>query len=370
MVVVVLLVAVAAGSTSSKTIAAAPIPAPKPVDCTTRTPGVAYPLRVRGRHLVDARGRPFLINGDAAWSLIAQLRDDDVDRYLDDRKARGFNAVLVNLIEHTYASKAPANIYGTQPFRVDGDFSTPNEAYFAHADSVIQKAAARGMLVLLAPAYFGYSGDGWYDAIQANGAQRMEQYGRYVGERYSGCRNIIWVIGGDRTPKDTSTGDALAHGILAADPKALMTAHADSEAPVDRIWGAYKWLGVNSLFTYEGVWPRAVALYKRSAKPFFLIESAYENDGWNRQTPARMRTQAYQAILGGATGQVFGNNPIWHFDWTGLLLVGGVSDDLAERPRAGGLEIDDRVAEDLFDVPVVRDDAGREGYLRHRGTLE
>ena len=128
MVAVVLLVAVAAGGTSSTTTAAA-IPAPKRVDCTNRTAGVAYPLRVRGRHLVDARGRPFLINGDSAWSLIAQLRDDDVDRYLDDRKARGFNAVLVSLIEHTYASKAPADIYGTQPFRVDDDFTTPNEAY-------------------------------------------------------------------------------------------------------------------------------------------------------------------------------------------------------------------------------------------------
>jgi uncharacterized protein DUF4038/collagenase-like protein with putative collagen-binding domain len=316
MVAVVLLVAVAAGGTSSTTTAAA-IPTPKRVDCKTRTADVAYPLRVRGRHLVDARGRPFLMNGDSAWSLIAQLHDDDVDRYLDDRKARGFNAVLVNLIEHTYASKAPADIYGAQPFRVDGDFTTPNEAYFEHADSVIQNAAARGMLVLLAPAYFGYSGDGWYDAIVANGPQRMEQYGRYVGERYAACRNIIWVIGGDRTPKDTATGDALARGILAADPKALLTAHADSEAPVDRIWGKYEWLGVNSLFTYKGVWPRAVALYKRSAKPFFLIESAYENDGWNPQTPTRMRTQAYQAILGGATGHVFGNNPIWHFDGPG-----------------------------------------------------
>ena len=104
-------------------------PGAETVDCTNRTAGVAYPLRVRGGHLVDARGRPFLINGDSAWSLIAQLRDDDVDRYLDDRKARGFNAVLVSLIEHTYASKAPADIYGTQPFRVDDDFTTPNEAY-------------------------------------------------------------------------------------------------------------------------------------------------------------------------------------------------------------------------------------------------
>ena len=55
----------------------------------------------------------------------------------------------------------------------------------------------------------------------------------------------------------------------------------------------------------------------QSAKPFFLIESAYENDGWHEQTPTRMRAQAYQAILAGATGHVFGNNPLWHFDGPG-----------------------------------------------------
>jgi hypothetical protein len=179
------------------------------------------------------------------------------------------------------------------------------------------KVAARGMLLFLTPAYFGYSNDGWYSTIEANGVRKMEQYGRYIGTRYAACRNIIWVIGGDRTPPETKTGDALARGILAGQPGALLTAHANSEAEVDRIWGKYPWLSINSLFTYKAVWPRAVALYHRSSKPFFLIESAYENDGFNAQTPTRMRTQAYQAILAGSTGELFGNNPIWHFDGPG-----------------------------------------------------
>ena len=50
--------------------------------------------------------------------------------------------------------------------------------------------------------------------------------------------------------------------------------------------------------------------------PFFLIESAYENE--HAATEQRLRTQAYQAILSGAAGQIFGNNPIWHFDSGGL----------------------------------------------------
>jgi hypothetical protein len=50
--------------------------------------------------------------------------------------------------------------------------------------------------------------------------------------------------------------------------------------------------------------------------PFFLIESAYEHE--HEASEQRLRTQAYQAVLSGAAGQVFGNNPIWHFDGPGI----------------------------------------------------
>jgi hypothetical protein len=51
--------------------------------------------------------------------------------------------------------------------------------------------------------------------------------------------------------------------------------------------------------------------------PFFLIESVYENE--HDTTEERLRTDAYHAVLSGAAGQVFGNNPIWHFDGPGLF---------------------------------------------------
>jgi hypothetical protein len=50
--------------------------------------------------------------------------------------------------------------------------------------------------------------------------------------------------------------------------------------------------------------------------PFILLESVYENE--HGAGELRVRTQAYAALLAGACGQVFGNNPIWHFDGPGL----------------------------------------------------
>jgi len=92
------------------------------------------------------------ITGDAAWSLIAQPSDADVDIYLEDRASRGFNAIIVNLIEHQYADHAPADFYGDAPFS-GPSFLDSNERYFAHADSVIRRAAGEG--ISLFPVYLG-----------------------------------------------------------------------------------------------------------------------------------------------------------------------------------------------------------------------
>ena len=50
----------------------------------------------------------------------------------------------------------------------------------------------------------------------------------------------------------------------------------------------------------------------RPARPFVLIETLYE--GEHDAKPERIRRQSWTAILSGAAGQFFGNNPIWHFD--------------------------------------------------------
>jgi hypothetical protein len=284
-------------------------------------PVAAFPLRIAAgrRHLEDAAGEPFLIHGDAAWSLIAQLTREDARRYLDDRQARGFNAVLVNLLEHRFSSHPPANAYGHRPFLTPGDFATPNEDYFAHADWVIRKAAARGILVLLTPAYLGYQGstDGWYGEMAANGPAKLTAYGQYLGRRYGGFNNIIWVHGGDFNPPRKELVRAIAEGIRELAPRSLHTAHCSPETAAIGYWQGEPWLHLDNIYTYGSVRTAAREAHARSdGMPFFLIESAYENE--HGAGELRVRTQAWQALLAGACGHVYGNNPIWHFDGPGL----------------------------------------------------
>jgi len=286
-----------------------------------------FPLKTadNGRFLIDQKGEPFLVVGDTAWSLIVQLSEDDIDRYLEDRQRRGFNSIIVNLIEHKFSTNPPKTLAGLAPFVTAGDFSTPNPAYFDFARKVVEKANQRGIVVWLFPAYLGYGGgdQGFFPEMMASGRESLRGYGRFVGKRLRDLPNIVWVMGGDFTPKqdDQWAVAEMAEGIQAEDSTHLMTGHGSPKDSAVAAFGEQKWLSVNSAYSYEKTLFRPVqAEYKRRpVRPFVLIESTYE--GEHNSTPDQIRRQAYWAMLGGACGQFFGNNPMWHFDGPGLYPV-------------------------------------------------
>ena len=277
----------------------------------------AYPLKVSadGRLLVDQRDEPFLVQGDAAWGLIAAATIEDAELYLENRKQKGFNAVLVKLLEHRFVDRPPLNIYGHGPFTTPGDFSTPNEAYFAHVDRVIRKANEKNILVLLAPAYLGFEGgnEGWFREMKANGTVKLRNYGRYLGNRYKVFPNILWVEAGDFNPPTPELVRAVAEGILDNDPDHLHTAHCGRRNSAIDCFPDEDWLTVNASYTSFITYEKVLEDYQRTPfKPFFLLDAQYENE--NGSTSTSLRAQAYWAILSGAQGQLFGNNPVWVFD--------------------------------------------------------
>jgi len=305
------------------------------VSSAVRAP--VYPLKLGPagtRYLVDQNGVPFFWSGDAAWSLIAQLSLADANQYLDDRQAKGFDVVLVNLIEHKFATHAPADIAHDAPF-TGRPFATPNEAYFSHADDVIRAAASHGMTVLLAPLYLGFQcGDeGWCSEVQAATSAELHSWGQYVGTRYAAFDNIVWLIGGDTDPTPVKSQVLeVVNGIREKDTRHLMTAHND-KATARSAWPGQNWLTIDNVYSYNpSIYQDYAAVYATTPiMPFFEVESNYEHEnGVNTPT---LRAQAYWAILSGAMGHVFGNCPIWHMgstpswcntaDWVGNLNSAG-----------------------------------------------
>jgi hypothetical protein len=288
-----------------------------------------YPVRVGTdqRHLVDRSGQPYLVHGDSAWSLLSALTKEDAELYLTDRAQKGVNSIIVNLIEHKF--NGPANRYGQEPFLVKGDFATPNEKYFEHADWVIRKAGEKGIQVFLAPIYLGYRGldEGWWDEVLANGPEKCRNWGRFVGARYKDFDNIVWITGGDRDP-----GEALPHmnafvaGVKEFDTRHIFTAHCHPDHSAAEQYTA-GWLDLNNTYSYEIVHEKIAEAYRRTpAQPFVLMETTYE--GEHNASEVQVRRQAYWALLGGATGQFFGNRPIWLFDpgWKAAINAQGSRD--------------------------------------------
>jgi hypothetical protein len=290
-------------------------------------PGEFMALSPNKSHLVNTfTGKPVFITGEAAWSLIAQPSDAQVDTYLADRASRGFNAIIVNLIEHQYADHAPADFYGDAPFTGPA-FSTPNERYFAHADDVIRHAAAKGITVFLFPVYLGYgseacnkNNEGWGTDMEKASDSVMRAWGVYVGNRYKSFPNIVYVIGCDADPRTCSPSlvgklNDVATGIKSVDSGHVMTAdNAGEESSLD-VWTGYRWLDIS--YMYQGDNPSKLNYeYTRpDFLPFFMGEDHYENE--HHSTPLSLRTIQYWSVLSGAyLGSFFGNNPIWCFNET------------------------------------------------------
>ena len=175
---------------------AATITTPADTPPTDNPPGPG-PLHVdpTGRYLVDQSGKPFLITGDSPQALIGDLTDSDAALFFSTRRAQGFNTVWINLLCNGYTGcRQDGETWdGIPPFTTPGDLSTPNAAYFSRVDRMIQLAAQHGFVVLLDPAETG----GWLDTLIANGVDKDRAYGQYLGRRYGGFSNIVWMSGND-----------------------------------------------------------------------------------------------------------------------------------------------------------------------------
>jgi len=301
-----------------------------------------YPLKISSmnpRILADQDNVPFLMVGDSPHSLFSNLSQGDAAAYLADRAARGVNSLWVNLLCIRPVEGRPdaSLLDGTKPFTatIPGtryyDLTTPNEAYFAHVDQVIQTAAKDGIVVMIDPLETA----GWLQTALANGSNRCRAYGRYLGNRYKIFPNIMWLNGNDfqkwNVPANDLVITALALGIQDEDPKHLQTVELNYQASCsldDPNWSPI--VRLNLAYTYYATYAEVLRCYNQSAKiPVFMGEANFEyerNTDEDGGTTHILRMQEYWTMLSGATGQLYGNKYIWRFlpDWKSHLDSPGI----------------------------------------------
>jgi hypothetical protein len=287
----------------------------------------AYPVLKSSnrRYLVDQASVPYLMVGDAPQALVVNVTEAEAEMYFANRSAYGFNSLWVNLLCTTYTGGRPdaSTLDGVLPFTgtIPGtssyDLSTPNEAYFAHMDRLLDLAAEHGLQFLLDPIETG----GFLTTMRDNGVTRCRNYGRFLGARYRDFDNIVWMSGNDyqdwHDPQNDAVVSAVALGIRDNDPRHIHTVELDylvSSSLDDPTWVPI--IDLNATYTYYPTYARLRDDYNRpNFLPTFMVEANYEFESLQGPvtTAPILRKQEYWTMTSGTTGQLYGNGYIWPF---------------------------------------------------------
>ena len=283
------------------------------------------------RFLVTKEGKPFFWLGDTAWELFHRLSREEADKYLKDRAAKGFTVIQAVVLAELDGLHDP-NAYGEIPLEND-DPTKPREAYFQQVDYVINKASQLGLYIALLPTWGDkIFKDRWGTGPEIFNTLNAKAYGKWIGNRYKNATNIIWVMGGDRTPdeKAKSVWRSMAAGIVEGTggfDKALMTFHPQPNNMEDGGSSKYfhtdEWLDFNMLQTghcrENNIWDRIQAVYNRKpVKPVLDGETLYEDHPvcFNAKdlgisSAYDVRKHAYLDVFAGAFGHTYGCHDIW-----------------------------------------------------------
>jgi hypothetical protein len=284
----------------------------------------AFPLKVSEDHrfLVDQTGKPFFVMGDTPW-FIQKLKLDDANLLMDDRLAKGFNTLFLELLDDSRIDSRDG--YGNPAFSPETDITKPVEAYWQYAERILEETERRGMFVILSELWYG-AGEGlWMHHVKPDNA---EVYGRFVGRRFARFKNVMWMHAGDRNPDENllQCTRILARETELAAPHYLHTVHNAHEFASARFHHGDPWLDVNMGYTYGAAYLHILPEYQRTnpVRPVILGETGYEDepnaiellpdgkkgDLWN---PYRIRRNAWWAVLSGAQGYCAGTR-LWRWE--------------------------------------------------------
>lgn len=278
------------------------------------------------RFLQHEDGTPFFYLADTAWEFFHRLDYQEAERYLENRRQKGFNVVQAVLLAELDGLNTP-NANGDRPL-LDNDPTRPNEKYFAYADSLIRLAATKGIYVAVLPTWGDKWNKKWGVGPEVFTPENAETFGKYLGEHYKAFPNIIWILGGDRPLEQEVHGQiirAMARGLRQGDQGAhLMTFHPAGGQGSSQYFHHDDWLDFNLRqnghgASFNGAYANTLADYEKNpVKPVIDGEPIYEDhpiefrpDELGHSTSADVRRALYWNLFSGACGHTYGHHSVW-----------------------------------------------------------
>jgi hypothetical protein len=304
------------------------------------------------RFVVTEGGEPFFWLGDTAWELFHRLKRDEVIRYLDNRKEKGFTVVQAVGLAELDGLTVPSAEGGYLP--LDGQdparpLTRPGEGndYWDWVSEVIDLAAERGLYVAFVPTWGKYVTSHWSNG-EVNGIfdeRNAEVFGRFVGERFKDKTNVVWVIGGDRaapTEEAKSIWRAMARGVAIGVTgredysQLLMTYHTSGPGYASDFFHEDEWLDFTSIQSSHGDCIENYTMLDRDwarqpKKPIIDLESSYPDlligitGCENKSDDNDARRVAWWGVMHGAFGHTYGHNAVWQMHAPQWKPVAGVT---------------------------------------------
>jgi hypothetical protein len=274
-------------------------------------------LQVSENHhfLVEAAtGQPVFLLADTAWNLGA-LNLDEADEYLQSRADHGFNAVMFAL---NFSPQAEArNAYG-QPAYVGPAGTELNPAYFEYCQAIVDRAAERGLYVVLFAMWAGEKAG----TMNRYSPAELHTLGRALGRKFAGISNVILCAGGEATPNyvDVERVNSLGSGLKeGCEGRNLVTVHPVGGISSSKFYRDADWLDFYLCQAKSGTNPQfagydAAALVLNDwaaagAKPTMMGEQRYESG--TQEDPWIQRRNLYQCVFAGGCGYAYGHNALW-----------------------------------------------------------
>lgn len=297
-----------------------------------------FSISVNHRYLLK-NGKPFYWLGDTGWELFHRLSKEEANEYLKKRAEQGFTVIQAVVLAELDGLHTP-NVNGDKPL-IDDDPTKPNEAYFKQVDYVVDKANEYNLNIAMLPTWADkIFKDRWGAGPEIFNTTNAKIYGEWIGNRYKDKTNIIWVLGGDRNPRnnsDVAIWNAMGKGIMkATNNKAVITFHPQPCDSGSATWfHQQKWLAFNmfqnghcrDMNVYDKI---QLAYNMQPTKPVIDGESLYEDHPvcfnakeLGTSSAYDVRKYAYLDVFAGAFGNTYGCHDIWQFYSTKQEAVNG-----------------------------------------------
>lgn len=284
------------------------------------------------KRFLTTEGKPFFWLGDTGWLLLSKLDQVETEKYLEDRKEKGFNVIQVMVLH----SLSAVSVSGDSAL-IRKNIGVPkNGGYWENLDFAIDLAEKKGLYLALVPV--------WGSNLKAGLVTEKEAavYAEFLAKRYKDKSNIVWMNGGDVRGDDSiQIWKAIGNTLKKYDANHLVTYHPFGRTQSSTWFHNEPWLDFNmfqsghrsynqdtahtELRYGEDNWRYVLSDYNKiPIKPTLDGEPSYEGipHGLHDTLQVRwndndVRRYAYWSVFSGACGFTYGHNSVMQFYTSG-----------------------------------------------------